>query len=67
MTTDYRALCAEPAGWIERATRHYIRDPDVLIRARAALATPDLVETRSSLGDPPQLIPVSERLPEDQP
>jgi hypothetical protein len=41
MTTDFRALCADLAGWIERATRHYIHDPDVLIRARAALAETD--------------------------
>ena len=39
--TDFRALCAELTGWIERSTRHYIRDPDVLIRARAALAEAD--------------------------
>jgi hypothetical protein len=41
MTSDFRSLCAELAGWIERSTRHYIRDPDVLIRARAALAEPE--------------------------
>lgn len=36
MTIDYRALCAELAGWIERSTRYYIQEPDVLIRARYA-------------------------------
>jgi hypothetical protein len=51
MTADFRKLCEELAGWIERSTRHYIRDPDVLIRARAALA--DHVPDTRKMVQPP--------------
>jgi len=38
--TDYRALCAELLTWAERTSAHYVAPPDVIIRARAALAQP---------------------------
>jgi hypothetical protein len=38
MTTDYRELCTELLAWAEKTTAHYYVLPDVLIRARAALA-----------------------------
>jgi len=39
MTTyDYRALCAELTAWAEKTSAHYFQPPDVLLRARAALA-----------------------------
>jgi len=40
MTTDYRALCEELFAWAEKTSAHYYVLPDVLIRARAALAEP---------------------------
>ena len=56
MMTDFRALCAELTGWIERSTRHYIRDPDVLIRARAALADEPAVPTPPADGEVAELV-----------
>ena len=38
MMTDFRALCAELLDWAEVTAAHYIQLPDVLLRARAALA-----------------------------
>ena len=38
--TDYRALCAELLTWAERTSAHYVAPPDVILRARAALAQP---------------------------
>jgi hypothetical protein len=40
MTTDYRDLCAELLDWAERTSAHYVVHPDVILRARAALAQP---------------------------
>jgi len=40
MNSDYRALCAELFAWAEKTSAHYYLLPDVLIRARAALAEP---------------------------
>ena len=36
--TDFRALCAELLEWAEHTSSHYYVQPDVLVRARAALA-----------------------------
>jgi len=41
MTTDHRALCAEPLEWAEHTSAHYVVHPDVILRARAALAQPE--------------------------
>ena len=38
MTTDWKALCAELLAWAEKTSSHYYKQPDVLLRARAALA-----------------------------
>jgi hypothetical protein len=38
--TDFRALCAELVAWADKASAHYYQSPDVLTRARAALAEP---------------------------
>ena len=38
MMTDFRALCAELTAWAEKTSAHYFQPPDVLLRARAALA-----------------------------
>ena len=38
MTNNFRALCAELLDWAEVTAAHYIQLPDVLLRARAALA-----------------------------
>jgi hypothetical protein len=46
-TPDFRALCAELVGYIERATHHYFEDPELMIRARAAINT-----APSSAADP---------------
>ena len=35
---DFRALCAELTAWAEKTSAHYFQPPDVLLRARAALA-----------------------------
>ena len=40
---DYRALCAELLDWAERTSAHYVVHPDVILRARAALAQPEPV------------------------
>jgi hypothetical protein len=39
--TDFRALCEELLEWAERTSAHYIVHPDVILRARAALAQPE--------------------------
>jgi hypothetical protein len=46
--TDFRALCAELVAWGEKTSAHYYQPPDVLIRARAALAEPDSVTSDHS-------------------
>jgi hypothetical protein len=38
MMADFRALCAELTAWAEKTSAHYFQPPDVLLRARAALA-----------------------------
>jgi hypothetical protein len=38
MTDTFRALFAELLDWAEHTTSHYYKQPDVIIRARAALA-----------------------------
>lgn len=38
MTTDWKVLCAELLAWAEKTSSHYYKQPDVLLRARAALA-----------------------------
>jgi len=43
MTTDFRALCADLLDWAERTSAHYVVHPDVILRARAALAQPEPV------------------------
>lgn len=40
--TDFRALCAELLEWAEHTSAHYVVHPDVILRARAALAQPKL-------------------------
>jgi len=40
MTTDFRALCVELLEWAEQTSAHYVVHPDVVLRARAALAQP---------------------------
>ena len=40
--TDYKQLCAELVAWAEKTSAHYYSEPGVLIRARAALAEPEL-------------------------
>ena len=40
MSTDFRALCAELLAWADVTAAHYVQLPDVMIRARAALAEP---------------------------
>jgi hypothetical protein len=52
--TDYRALCKELLEWAEQTSAHYVVHPDVILRARAALAEdpegPTLME-RALAGD----------------
>ena len=36
--TDFRALCVELLEWAEHTSAHYVVHPDVILRARAALA-----------------------------
>jgi len=43
MTDTFRALFAELLDWAEHTTSHYYKQPDVIIRARAALAQPEPV------------------------
>ena len=38
---NFRALCAELLHWAERTSSHYYKQPDVILRARAALAQPE--------------------------
>jgi hypothetical protein len=38
---DFRALCAELLEWAERTSAHYVVHPDVILRARTALAQPE--------------------------
>ena len=56
MTTDFRALCAELLAWAEKTSSHYYIQPDVLLRARAALAdgqaVPEGREPASVTGQP---------------
>jgi hypothetical protein len=40
---DFRALCAELLEWAEQTSTHYVVHPDVILRARAALAQPEPV------------------------
>lgn len=40
MTPDFRALCAELVAWADKTSAHYYTPPEVLARARAALAAP---------------------------
>ena len=49
--TDYRALCAELLEWAEQTSAHYVVHPDVILRARAALAEQPLVPTNEELLD----------------
>jgi hypothetical protein len=37
---DYKALCADLLDWAERTSAHYVVHPNVILRARAALAQP---------------------------
>ena len=39
--TNYRQLCAELLAWAEKTSGHYYKQPDVIQRARAALAEPE--------------------------
>jgi len=39
--TDYKQLCADLLAWSEKTSSHYYTKPDVIIRARAALAEPE--------------------------
>jgi hypothetical protein len=48
--TDFRALCAELLEWAEHASAHYVVHPNVILRARAALTAPTLME-RAMAGD----------------
>lgn len=38
---DYKQLCAELLAWAEKTSSHYYVQPDVIQRARAALAEPE--------------------------
>ena len=38
--TDFRGLLTELLAWAERASPHYVAPPDVIARARTALAQP---------------------------
>ena len=39
MTDQFRAMCAELLAWAEHTSSHYYKQPDVIIRARALLAS----------------------------
>ena len=39
--TDFRALCADLVAWAEKTSAHYYCPPEVLVRARDALAEPE--------------------------
>jgi hypothetical protein len=43
MSNIYRALCADLLDWAERTSAHYVVHPDVILRARTALAPPEPV------------------------
>ena len=43
--TNYKQLCAELLEWAERTSSHYYKQADVIIRARAALAEPEVEGT----------------------
>jgi hypothetical protein len=47
--TDYRALCAELLEWAEQTSAHYVVHPDVILRARAALAEQPVTPTDEEL------------------
>jgi hypothetical protein len=47
--TDYRALCAELLEWAEQTSAHYVVHPDVILRARAALAEQPVEPTDEEL------------------
>jgi hypothetical protein len=49
--TDYRALCAELLKWAEHTSAHYVVHPDVILRARAALAEQLVEPTRKEAVD----------------
>ena len=49
MTTDWKALCAELLAWAEKTSSHYYKQPDVLLRARAALAEQPVMPTDDEL------------------
>lgn len=61
-TPNYRDLCIELLGWVERQSRHHYTTLPLVLRARAELAVepqePE-VDTKTSqpltLGAPPQL------------
>jgi hypothetical protein len=44
MSADlFKSLCAELLEWAEHTSTHYVVHPDVILRARAALAQPEPV------------------------
>jgi len=47
--TDFRALCAELVEWAEHTSAHYVVHPDVILRARAALAEQPVAPTDEEL------------------
>jgi len=47
--TDFRALCAELLEWVEDTSAHYVVHPDVILRARAALAEQPVAPTDEEL------------------
>jgi hypothetical protein len=49
--TDFRSLCAELLEWAEQASVWYFVHPDVILRARAALAEQPVVPTDEELMD----------------
>jgi hypothetical protein len=36
--TDYKELCTELLAWAEKTSSHYYKQPDVILRTRAALS-----------------------------
>ena len=49
--TDFRALCAELLKWAEQTSAHYVVHPDVILRARAALAEDPVGPTDEELDE----------------
>jgi hypothetical protein len=47
--TDFRALCVELLEWAEQTSAHYVVHPDVILRARAALAEDPVGPTESDV------------------